>query len=63
MTHIVHAKIIESLGDLNLLGEVKEGIGELFTFSEGALDNLEVVDIAQEIADRLVWVRSVLMWV
>lgn len=63
MTHIVHPKIIESLSDLNLLREVKEGVGELFTFSQSALNNLEVVDIAQEIADWLVWVRSVLMWV
>lgn len=63
MTHVVDTEIIEGLGNLDLLGEVEEGIGELFTLTKRALDNLEVVDIAQEVADWLVWIRPVCMWV
>ena len=42
MTHVVNTKIIQSLGDLNLLLGVKEGIGELFTFSQRTLNDLEI---------------------
>jgi hypothetical protein len=46
MTHVVNTKIIQSLGDLNLLFGVEEGIGELFTFSQRALNDLEVRNVA-----------------
>jgi hypothetical protein len=59
VTHIVNTKIIESLGNFNLLLCIKPGIGKLFTLAESAFDNLEVADIAQEVADGLVWIRSV----
>lgn len=59
MTHIIDTEIVESLGNLNLLGEVEKGVGELFALTESTLDNLEVVDIAQEVTDWLVWIRSV----
>ena len=57
MTHIVNTKIIQSLGNFNLLGSVEESIGKLFTLSQSALNDLEVRDIAQEVAHWLVWVR------
>lgn len=58
MTHIVNSKFVQSLGDLNLLSGIEEGVGELFTLSQRTLDDLEIRDIAQEVADGLVWVRS-----
>ena len=61
MTHVVNTKLIEGLGDLNLLLGIKKGVGELLTLTEGALDDLEAGDIAQEIrhADVVaVWVAS-----
>jgi hypothetical protein len=63
VTHIVDSEIIQRLGDLNLLLRVKEGIGELLTLSQSALNDLEIRHIAQEVADGLVWVRSVRMGV
>ena len=59
MTHIVDSEIIQGLGDLNLLGGVEEGVGELLALSQRALNDLEARYIAQEIAHGLVWVRSV----
>jgi hypothetical protein len=56
LTHIVNTEIIQSLGDLDLLGGVKESIGELFALSQSALNDLEIRDVAQEVADGLVWV-------
>ena len=50
-THVVNTKVIESLGDLNLLLGVKEGVGELLTLTEGTLDDLEPRDIAQEVGN------------
>lgn len=61
--YIVDAKIIQRLGNLNLLWEVKEGIGELLSFSQRTLDDLKSRDIAQKVACILVWVRTVGMWV
>lgn len=58
MTHIVNTKIIQGLGNFNLLGSVEESIGKLFTLSQSTLNDLEVRDIAQEVAHWLVWVRS-----
>jgi hypothetical protein len=63
VTHVVNAEIIQSLGDLDLLLRVEKRIGELFTLSQSALDDLEIRYIAQEVADRLVWVRAVRMGV
>lgn len=51
MTHVVHTKVIESLGDLNLLLSIKEGVGKLLALTQSTLDNLETGDIAQEIGD------------
>lgn len=50
-THIVNTKVVESLGDLDLLFGIEESIGELLTLTQGTLDNLETGDIAQEIGD------------
>jgi hypothetical protein len=58
VTHIVHTKVVQRLGDLNLLLGIEEGIGELFTLTQSTLDNLEAGDIAQEVANWLVWVVS-----
>jgi hypothetical protein len=63
VTHIVDSEIIQRLGNLNLLLRVEEGIGELLTLSQSALNDLEIRYIAQEVADGLVWVRSVRMGV
>ena len=51
MTHIVHTKVIEGPGDLDLLLGIKKGIGELLALTQGTLDDLEAGDIAQEIGD------------
>jgi hypothetical protein len=61
--HVVDSEIIQRLGNLNLLLGVEEGIGELFTLSQGTLNDLEVRNIAQEVADGLVRVRTVRMGV
>lgn len=53
MTHVVDAKVIQGLGDLNLLLGSKESIGELLTLTEGTLDDLEPRDVAQEVGDTL----------
>jgi hypothetical protein len=58
MTHVVYTEIIQCLGNLNLLLGVKESIGELFTFSQGTFNDLEAGDVAQEVTDWLVRVRS-----
>ena len=63
MTHVVNAEIIQSLGDLDLLLRVEKRIGKLFTLSQSTLDDLEIRYVAQEVADRLVWVRTVRMGV
>jgi hypothetical protein len=63
VTHVVNAEIIQSLGNLNLLLGVEESIGKLFTLSQRTLNDLETRYIAQEVADWLVWVRSVRMGV
>ena len=41
MTHVVHTKVIECFGNLDLLGGVEEGIGELLSLSQCALNDLE----------------------
>lgn len=51
MTHIVDTKVIQCLGDLNLLLSVEKGIGELLTLPQSTLDNLESGDVAQEVGD------------
>ena len=61
MAHIVNPKVIEGLGDLNLLLGIKKGVGELLTLAQSALNDLEAGDIAQEISDAdivAVWVAS-----
>ena len=49
MTHVVDTEIIQSLGDFNLLFGIKESIGELFTLTEGALNDLKPGHITQEV--------------
>lgn len=58
MTHIINTEIIQSLSNLNLLSPVEEGIGELLSLSKRTLNDLESRDVAQEVTDRLVWIRS-----
>lgn len=41
LTHIISAKIVQSLRNLNLFLGVKEGICKLFAFSESTLDDLK----------------------
>jgi len=33
ITYVVHTKIVQSLGNLNLLWKIEEGIGKLFTLT------------------------------
>jgi len=40
---------------------VKVGIGKLLSLSQGRLNDLEVVGIGEEVADRLVRQRSILV--
>jgi len=56
MTHIIHTKIIQSLSNLNLLLGIKESVGKLLSLSQRTLNDLEIRDVAQEVADWLVWV-------
>jgi hypothetical protein len=58
VTHIVCTKVIQCLGNLNLLLGVEEGICELFALTQGTLNDLESGDIAQEVANWLVWIVS-----
>lgn len=46
MTHIVNTKLIQSLCNLNLLSSIEERIGELFSFPQRTLYDLEIGDIA-----------------
>jgi len=54
MTHIVDTKLIQGLGDLDLLLGIKESVGELLALTKGALNDLEARDIAQEVGDTSV---------
>lgn len=51
MTHVVNTKVVESLGNLDLLLGIEESVGELLTLTQSTLDNLETGDIAQEVGD------------
>lgn len=46
MTHIVDTEFIQRFGNLNLLGCIEEGICELLAFTKGALNNLEIRNVA-----------------
>lgn len=48
-THVVDTKLIQSLGNLNLLLGIKKGIGELLTLTQSALDDLKARNVAQEV--------------
>lgn len=61
LTHVVDAKLIQCLRNLDLLLGVKEGIGKLFAFPQCALNDLEARHVAQEIAHRSVGVLLVRM--
>lgn len=56
MTHIVDSKIVQRLCNFNLLLEVEEGVGELLSFTQCTLNDFEIVDIAQEVANWLIWI-------
>jgi hypothetical protein len=56
---VVDAKVVEGLGNLDLGSGVEEGVGELLALAEGGLDDLELGDIAQEVADGSVGVGGV----
>lgn len=58
VTHIVCPKVVQCLGNLNLLLGVEEGVCELFTLTQRTLNDLKSRYIAQEVADWLVWVVS-----
>lgn len=49
MTHVVNTEVIQSPGDLDLLLGIEESVGELLTLTQGALNDLEAGNIAQEI--------------
>lgn len=55
---VINAELIQGLGDLDLGLGVEEGVGELFAFTKGALDDLEVGDIAQKVLDGRVGVAG-----
>lgn len=63
VTHIVGAKFVKGLCDLNLLLGVEESIGKLLSFSERAFNDLETGDIAEKVADWLIWISRMRMWV
>ena len=63
VTHIIRSKVIQSPCNLNLLLGIKKSIGKLLPFSKGALNNLKAGDVAEEVADGLVWISGVRMWV
>jgi hypothetical protein len=58
-SYVINTKVVQRLSDLNLLGSVEESIGELLALSQGALNDLEGVDIAEEVGDGLVGVPGV----
>ena len=63
MTHVVNTELVQSLGNLNLLGGIEEGIGKLLSFTKSRLNDLESTNIAQEVSYWLVWVVRWLVWV
>lgn len=58
-TYVVDTEVIQGSCDLNLLGGIEEGVGKLLALSQSTLNDLEVRDIAQEVANWLVRVRPV----
>jgi len=56
---VVDTEFVEGLGNLDLSCGVEEGVGELLALAEGGLDDLELGDIAQEVADGGVGVAGV----
>lgn len=59
MTHVICAKLVEGFGYFDLLGRVKVGICKLFSFSQGALNDLEARNIGEKVANGLVWISIV----
>lgn len=51
MTHVVNTEVIKSPGDFDFLLGIKEGVGELLALTQGALNDLEAGDVAQEIGN------------
>lgn len=47
---VLDTEIIERLGDLNLLGGVKESVGELLAFAQGGLDDGPIREAGQRVS-------------
>ena len=54
ITYIIHTEVVQCSSDFNLLLSVEEGIGKLFTFSQGTLNYLETRYVAKKVTNRLV---------
>jgi hypothetical protein len=63
VTNVVSSKVVQRLGYFDLLLSIEKGIGKLLAFSKGTLDNLKTRDVAKEIADRLVGISGLMVWV
>jgi hypothetical protein len=59
--NVLDTKVRESLGNLDLGLCVKVGIGKLLSLSQGTLNDLEVVGVGEEVADRLVRQSSIVV--
>lgn len=46
---VIDTEVVQGLGDFDLLLLVEEGVGKLLTFTQGGVDQLEVVDVGQEV--------------
>ena len=55
-THVVCSEVVQRLGYLDLLLGVEKGIGKLFSLAKSTLNDLKAGDVAEEVADRLIWV-------
>lgn len=51
MTHVVHAELVKSLSNLNLLLRIEKSVGKLLALAQSTLNNLKAGDIAQEVGD------------
>lgn len=51
MTHVVNTKVVQGLGDFDLLLGVEESVGELLSLTKSTLNDLEAGDIAQEVGN------------
>ena len=59
VSYVVDTKVVQRLSDLNFLSGVEKRVGKLLSLSQGALDDLERADIAEEVGDGLVGIPAV----